>query len=171
VADASLVSDALAFATQRAKQPGPHEFAALSAAQAMDLEAVAMRIFPSDGTPGAQEAGVIHFIDRSLTTFAAGQKPLFDEGLADLVKRADRKWRGTASFASLAADRQDELLRDIEQSAFFQAVRFSTIVGMFALPSWGGNRDHAGWTMLGMEHQPAYQAPFGYYDANPNVGR
>ena len=57
------------------------------------------------------------------------------------------------------------MLRDIEQTPFFQAARFDTIVGTFALPTWGGNRDYAGWHMLGLEHQPAFQPPFGYYDA------
>jgi len=31
---------------------------------------------------------------------------------------------------------------------FFQAVRLDTIVGTFALPSWGGNRDYLGWRLL-----------------------
>ncbi len=75
---------------------------------------------------------------------------------------------GGASFAALTPAQQDELLREIEQTPFFQAVRFDTLVGTFALPSWGGNRDFAGWRLLGVEHQPFFQAPFGYYDANAN---
>ena len=47
-------------------------------------------------------------------------------------------------------------------------MRFDTIVGTFALPSWGGNRDYAGWHLLGLEHQMRFQAPFGYYDADIN---
>jgi hypothetical protein len=72
------------------------------------------------------------------------------------------------SFATLSPAKQDELLREIEQGPFFQSVRFDTLVGTFALPSWGGNRDFAGWRLLGIEHQPFFQAPFGYYDANAN---
>ena len=60
------------------------------------------------------------------------------------------------------------MLREIEKTPFFQAARFDTIVGTFALPTWGGNRDYAGWHMLGFEHQPRFQAPFGYYDADVN---
>ncbi len=56
------------------------------------------------------------------------------------------------------------MLESIEKTPFFNAVRFDTIVGTFALPTWGGNRDHAGWKMIGLDHQMAYQAPFGYYD-------
>jgi gluconate 2-dehydrogenase gamma chain len=60
---------------------------------------------------------------------------------------------------------QDEILHDIESTPFFQAIRFDTIVGTFALPSWGGNRDYMGWHLLGFEHQMRFQPPFGYYDA------
>ncbi len=60
------------------------------------------------------------------------------------------------------------MIRDIEKTPFFEAARFDTIVGTFALPTWGGNRDYAGWHMLGFEHQPAFQPPFGYYDAEIN---
>jgi len=35
---------------------------------------------------------------------------------------------------------------------------------MFALPSYGGNRDGIGWTLLGFDDTHAYAPPFGYYD-------
>jgi hypothetical protein len=35
---------------------------------------------------------------------------------------------------------------------------------MFALPSWGGNRDLAGWALLGFDSRHAWQPPFGFYD-------
>jgi len=47
-------------------------------------------------------------------------------------------------------------------------MRFDTIVGTFALPTWGGNTDHRGWQMIGFEHLPRFQAPFGFYDADIN---
>jgi hypothetical protein len=39
------------------------------------------------------------------------------------------------------------------------------VAGVFSDPSYGGNRDHAGFTLIGMEHAAAYQPPFGWYDA------
>ena len=71
-------------------------------------------------------------------------------------------------FAALTSGQQDEVIREIEATPFFQAVRLDTIVGTFALPSWVGNRDYMGWHLLGLEHQMAFQAPFGYYDADAN---
>jgi hypothetical protein len=76
--------------------------------------------------------------------------------------------KGASSFAGLTPAQQDELLHDVEQTPFFQAARFDTIVGAFALPTWGGNRDYAGWRLLGFEHQMRFEAPFGYYDAEAN---
>ena len=84
--------------------------------------------------------------------------------MKDLDTRARRR-RRPRGFTQLAPARQDEILRQIEKTPFFQAVRFDTIVGTFGSPAWGGNRDMAGWRLLGFTHQPAFQPPFGYYDA------
>ncbi len=35
---------------------------------------------------------------------------------------------------------------------------------MFALPSYGGNRDKAGWHLIGFDDRHFWQPPFGYYD-------
>jgi gluconate 2-dehydrogenase gamma chain len=171
-ADLSQVEAALAWAEEQSharhgagaadgNTSGASVFKALTKAQADVVEAMTGRILPAvDGRPGAREAGAIYFIDRALATFNTGQKALYVEGITDLNKRA------AGSFATLTPAKQDELLREIEQSPFFQTVRFDTLIGTFALPSWGGNRDFAGWRLLGVEHQPFFQAPFGYYDAN-----
>ena len=92
------------------------------------------------------------------------QRPLTHN---DLARRAADLVTG-APFAKLAPAQQDEVIRAIEKTPFFQAVRFDTIVGTFALPSWGGNRDYAGWHMIGLEHQPRFQPPFGAYDVEAN---
>jgi gluconate 2-dehydrogenase gamma chain len=171
LADPDQVQAALAHARAQAAAPPPYRFTALTAAQAADLEAIAMRIFPSDGTPGAKEAGVIHFIDQSLATFAAPQKPLMLMGLADLNQKAAARWPGAASFASLTAEQQDELLKSIESGPFFGGVRFATVVGMFGNPSLGGNQNQVGWKLLGFEGHGIFQPPFGYYDAEAAKGR
>jgi gluconate 2-dehydrogenase gamma chain len=163
-ADLVQVEQALAWASQRAGTAG--SLSALTNTQADVVDALTSRILPSvDGRPGAHEAGVVYFIDRALATFNAVQKTLYDMGIADLNRRASLKGKGIAGFASLTPAQQDELVHEIERTPFFRAVRFDTIVGTFALPTRGGNRDYTGWHMLGFDHQPAFQAPFGYYDA------
>ena len=168
-ADLVQVEDALAWSADQTASPGDATLSALTRAQADAIEAMTSRILPSvDGRPGAHEAGAVYFIDRALATFNAGQKKLYADGIVDLNRRAAGRRSGGSGFATLAPSAQDEVLREIEQTPFFQAARFDTIVGTFALPTWGGNRDYAGWHLLGFEHQPRFQAPFGYYDADIN---
>jgi gluconate 2-dehydrogenase gamma chain len=178
-ADLLDVEAALAWAgTQKAK-PTDAAISALSASQGSALDAMTSRIIPAvDGRPGAHDAGVVYFIDKALATFNAAQKDLYVEGLHDLDDQALRlasnggrsgQTRGS-NFAALAAPQQDDILRAVESTPFFQAVRFDTIVGMFALPAWNGNRHYTGWHMLGLEHQPQFQPPFGYYDAEGSAG-
>jgi gluconate 2-dehydrogenase gamma chain len=164
-ADLLQVEDALAWAAQHAATDQPSALSVLTKTQAETIDALASRILPSvDGRPGAHEAGVIYFIDRALATFNAGQRKLYARGVNDLNRRAARRSRGTARFAALTPAQQDDLIKEIEKTPFFQAARFDTIVGTFALPKWGGNRDYLGWQLLGLTHQPTFQPPFGYYD-------
>ena len=143
-------------------------FVHFSPEDAADVEAITARIFPTDATPGAREAGCVYFIDRSFTTFAADQADFFAEGLASLnASAAKAHGRGTR-FASLTDAEQDALLRGIEDTEFFGAVRFATIAGMFALPKYGGNRGYIGWQMVDQQSVMEYQPPFGWYDQPEN---
>ena len=110
----------------------------------------------------------MYFIDRALGTFNTSQRTLYDEGIADLNRRAQRTASGAATFAALAVAQQDDVIREIQATPFFQAARFDTIVGTLALPTWGGNREYLGWHLLGLDHQPVFRPPFGYYDAEIN---
>jgi len=167
-ADLLSVEDALAWSAQQAAAKAGGGFTALSAGEAETIVALSSRIIPSvDKRPGAQEAGVVFFVDRALATFNAGQKKMYVEGLQDLNRRATDMFKA-AAFSKLTAAQQDGVIRAIEKTPFFQAVRFDTIVGTFALPTWGGNRDYAGWHMIGLDHQPRFQPPFGAYDVEAN---
>jgi gluconate 2-dehydrogenase gamma chain len=167
-ADLLSVEHALAWSAEQAAAKASGGFTALSAGEAETIVALSSRIIPSvDNRPGAREAGVVFFIDRALATFNAGHRKTYAEGLQDLNRRAADMFEA-AAFSKLAAARQDEVIRAIEKTPFFLAVRFDTIVGTFALPTWGGNRDYAGWHMIGLEHQPRFQPPFGAYDVEAN---
>jgi gluconate 2-dehydrogenase gamma chain len=128
------------------------------------MRAFAARIIPSgDGLPGAEEAGAAWFADGALAGPMAPLRELITGGLADLDQRA-RAAHGVA-FADAEPDAQDALLREVEDTQFFFLARLLAVAGTFSDPSLGGNRDHAGFTLLQMEHAPAYQPPFGWYDA------
>lgn len=142
------------------------KFARLSPVEARTMRAFAAHIIPSgDGTPGAEEAGAIHFIDRALDLpLFASVVPLIHAGLADLDARA-RTIDDRGGFAALSSAQQEKLLRGIEHDRFFEAARRLVVMGTFCDPSRGGNRGGAGWMMIDMGHQPSYAVPFGWYDA------
>ena len=46
-----------------------------------------------------------------------------------------------------------------------------TVFGFFAMSSYGGNKDHIGWDLIGFKgHHGAWEYPFGYYDAAVHGG-
>ena len=68
------------------------------------------------------------------------------------------------SFASLTSEQQIEYLKGVDQTPFFNTTRLLTLLGMFSLPAYGGNRDGVGWKLLGFEDGHVFHPPFGYYD-------
>lgn len=134
------------------------------AADFADLEAITARIIPTDETPGAREAGAAKFIDRALATFFAPMTAEFRAGFKEFQQGVHARYPEAASFAALPVAEQDEWLRSIEKTAFFVAVRQLTVLGTFTSPAYGGNRDGAGWQIIGFLDQHAFQPPFGYYD-------
>jgi hypothetical protein len=53
----------------------------------------------------------------------------------------------------------------------FALLRYLVAAGMFSDPSYGGNRDRAGWALLGFEDRFAWQPPFGFYDRDAHGAR
>ena len=140
-------------------------FTTLGVEEAEEFAAIAARILPSDETPGATEAGVIHFMDTVLGSSRSELLAPLREGLASLQATAHGSYGGER-FSALEPDQQDALLQTVEASDFFATVRFLTLAGMFTLPEYGGNREYLGWDLIGFDHRHAWQPPFGYYDAD-----
>ena len=157
----SAILSAANFACQAHKAGAGFEV--LTEFEAKELEAIAAQIFPTDDTPGAKEAGVIYFIDRALNTFRSGDKKRVRSGLARFESKVREK-QGAEDFSALTCEQQIAALQSIEESDFFETIRYLTIAGLFSNPSYGGNRDMLGWKHIGFDHKPVWQAPFGYYD-------
>jgi gluconate 2-dehydrogenase gamma chain len=107
------------------------------------LDAVTARLIPTDETgPGAREARVVEYIERSLATNYEQHRAAYGAGLSAL---------GAAGFAELPADRQDAVLADLDRrdDDFLALVRQHAIEGMFCDPVWGGNAGRVGWRLLG----------------------
>jgi gluconate 2-dehydrogenase gamma chain len=143
-------------------------FLSLSDDEASTIAAMAARFIPTTETPGATEAGVIHFIDQAFNGELAGDLAAARAELLEFQRALDSLHPGT-SFPALSADAQDALLADQEGSAFFERIREMTILGFFAMSSHGGNRDHLSWDLIGFQGHGAWAAPFGYYDQEANA--
>ena len=149
----------------RTAQSGtPAGFEFFTPEDATEVEAMAAQIIPTDDTPGAREARVIHFIDRALATFAAEERSAFAEGLKNLQKKARKQFGKARRFSDLSAEQQIAVLKKIETTQFFEFVRTMTILGMFSNPEYGGNYNKIGWKLIGFEDQFFFKAPFGSYD-------
>jgi gluconate 2-dehydrogenase gamma chain len=147
-----------------AGSPTPH-FETLDVGTAGEIEAIGAQIIPSTGGPGAREAGVIYFIDRALSTFAADYRETYRTGMAQLQQKRQELFPNSTTIASLTGEQQMALIRTIEASSFFELLRTHTVLGFLGNPSYGGNRGETGWNQIGFEGLMAYQSPFGYYDA------
>jgi len=145
-------------------QGGDATISFLSAAEAADIEAVASQIIPSDDTPGAREAGVVYFIDRSLASFFSRLAGDYRAQLAEFQAAFRERHPSAGSFASLPSERQVEYLKEVDQTPFFTTTRLLTLLGMLSLSVYGGNRNGVGWKLLGLEAAHSFAAPFGYYD-------
>ena len=169
VAGAGLVPEALAqtqgqphgdggATTAQAHGHGGHG-AFLNDEDAATVAAFAERLMPgAPGKPGATEAGVLNYIDLALAGAYSDQQDFYRRGLSSL----DAFCRGThkARFVELDGARQDAVIAALEQGkatefswpsaqAFFNTLRTHTMEGMFADPVYGGNKDFAGWMLIG----------------------
>ena len=131
----------------------------LNDADAETVAAFTERLMPgAPGKPGALDAGVLNYIDLALAGAYADLQDFYRRGLAQLDAYC-RKAYGEP-FAKLEAARQDEVIKALEEGkagefswptaqAFFNTVRTHTMEGMFADPIYGGNKDFAGWRLVG----------------------
>src|SRR5207237_711813 len=75
-ADAAKLLAAGEYAARAGHDTRP-TFKFLTSADAADIDAATSQIVPTDETPGAHEARVVHFTDQSLATWAKDQRGAF----------------------------------------------------------------------------------------------
>lgn len=142
-------------------------FEVLTADEGREIEAITARILPTTDTPGAREAGVVWFFDKSFGTVMRDRLDFVRSGLAEFEAGIPAAFPGVQRFSELEDGDRDAYLESHENTPFFGLVHFMTLAGFFGISSHGGNRDHVGWQLIGFptEHHTAWQPPFGYYDA------
>lgn len=128
----------------------------LDSDQLAALAAAVDGLAPADeGGPGGVAMGVVDYVSAALAE--GGRRPEWDAGLAALDACAEA--RHGMPFAALASAERDAILADFErgeagtgvaaEAAFFELLRDHVLQGMFGDPRHGGNRDGAGWVLLG----------------------
>jgi gluconate 2-dehydrogenase gamma chain len=136
-------------------------------ADAATIAAFTERLMPSaPDKPGARDADVLNYIDLALAGAYAEMQDFYRRGLASLETHCRATYK--ESFVHLAPEKQDEVITALEAGnatgfmwpsarEFFSILRTHTMEGMFADPLYGGNRDFAGWRLVGF---PGAQAIF-----------
>jgi gluconate 2-dehydrogenase gamma chain len=126
---------------------------------AATVAAFTERLMPgAPGKPGALDAGVLNYIDLALSGAYEDMQPFYRRGLKALDAFCQKTHK--TSFVKLGAERQNEVIRALETGkatefdwprpqAFFNTLRTHTIEGMFSDPIYGGNKDFAGWRLVG----------------------
>jgi len=140
-------------------------FENITVEESVELSALVNQIIPPDETPGASEAGVVYFIDLALGSFMSSAAPGLRQGLEELQQKTKSTHPEVNRFSELTPDQQTRMLKSVEDTPLFGMLYFMTLSGMFCLPRYAGNRNNAGWDLIGFDHRHAWQPPFGYYDA------
>ena len=156
-----------AAAVHAAQAAAQDKYTVLTPDQVRELDAITSTLVPTDGTPGAKEAKVVRFIDRSLGTWAKDQKPQIEGALKSLSEYVAKQYPGMATFSALKPADRIKALEGFEQAhggEFNGGFWFPTMAGMFTNPSYGGNNNKVGWSLMGFKDQFSWAAPFGYYD-------
>src|ERR1043166_10152370 len=136
---------------------------------AATISAIAERLVPgAPGKPGARDADVLNYIDLALSGAYADLQDFYRRGLAQLDAYCRKTYH--EPFVRLDGGKQDEAIAALEQGkaadftwptaqAFFETVRTHTIEGLFADPVYGGNKDFAGWRLVGFPGGQAVYTP------------
>ena len=156
-----------------------------NAADAATVAAFVERIMPgAPGMPGASDADVLNYIDLALAGAYAELKDFYRRGLDQLGALSQAQFG--SNFVALSEAQQDEIITSLEDGsaqgfewptaqAFFNTLRTHTMEGMFADPVYGGNKDFAGWRLVGFPgaqptFTPAEMASSEAYAGNTVVG-
>ena len=172
VAGAGIVPEALAQTHEQDNKSKPENNgeglgAFFNGDDAATVEAFTERLMPgAPGKPGARDAGVLNYIDLALAGAYADLQDFYRHGLAQLDQYCRETYH--EPFVRLSAGQQETVITALEEGkatgftwptaqAFFETLRTHTMEGLFADPVYGGNRDFAGWRLVGF---PGAQAIF-----------
>ena len=156
--------------------PPPRPLLFFTPHEARTVEALMGRVMPDDDLgPGAVEAGTVSYADQTLADVEQANQRIYRSGVRLLDAASETRF-GRA-FADCGPEDQDAIVADMAAGslaaeapasedpgwslAFFELLREHTLEGMFGDPVHGGNRDLAGWKLLGYPGPPTGLQPRG----------
>jgi gluconate 2-dehydrogenase gamma chain len=131
--------------------------------EALCLIAFCEQIIPKDESPGATDAGVIHYIDRQLSEVFHYDQETYRTSIKNLQSYCTKKHGKT--FELLASEMQINILKMMESNQlndsewpengavnFFNLVLSHTMQGFYGSPIHGGNKDYLSFKMLRIDY-------------------
>ncbi len=131
--------------------------------EALCIIAFCEQIIPKDQSPGATDAGVIHYIDRQLSGVFHYDQETYRIGIKNLQDYCGKNMG--KKFESLVSDEQIKLMKMMESnqigesnwtngkpSDFFNLIRSHTMQGFYGSPIHGGNKDFMSFEMLRIDY-------------------
>jgi gluconate 2-dehydrogenase gamma chain len=136
------------------------------------VEALTAQVIPTDQYPGAREAGVVNYIDIALATVYSAQQEMYVQGIKGVDQSAKAMFKKDR-FIDLTSQQQVEMMKAMEQdkapgevwkelpasSFLYDCLLTHTFEGFYSDPSYGGNKNHVGWALVGF---PGPSQPRGY---------
>lgn len=158
----SVVSRALRAALEESRRPPPWggtwDLRYFTPGQAIIADALLERLLPGDparGRPGAREAHVVVYVDRSLV-----ERPeLSMKTTVDLLAAVDAAAheRTGVGFAEADGQVQDEIIVDVQRGEIpgltmvFDQLLVRGLEGFLGSPNHGGNHERVAWRWLGLD--------------------
>lgn len=131
--------------------------------EAQCIIAFCEQIIPKDESPGATDAGVIHYIDRQLAGVFNYDQETYRQGIKNLDDLSAKKY--AKAFEELDFDIQTKLLVAMETnqidekdwtpgkaSDFFNLILSHTMQGFYGSPIHGGNKNYMSFEMLRIDY-------------------
>jgi gluconate 2-dehydrogenase gamma chain len=131
--------------------------------EALCVIALCEQIIPKDQSPGATDAGVIHYIDRQLSGVFHYDQETYRSGIRDLQNFSKKK--SGKPFESLVPEEQIKLMKMMESnqigekdwtsgkaSDFFHLILSHTMQGFYGSPIHGGNKNFMSFEMLRIDY-------------------
>jgi gluconate 2-dehydrogenase gamma chain len=147
----------------RQGQTTPPTYRFFTDAEAALVVDLCEQIIPRDDTPGATDAGVVHYVDRQLATRLSRHQKTYRQGLRAFAQTCVAVQK--LPFAQLSTERKIAFMRQIKAgkvpadtwtggtpAAFFSLLVSHTMQGFYGSPRHGGNRDYVSYKILGLDY-------------------